>query len=112
MCDLDSILLVCLWDSHELGNDFDHKEDCTNVLQLENQIILDREFEGSEVHRHKAGVCNDDEHQTVEIRDESILRVDEEVFLPALLLLIFLIVIFGRVILVICHPVSLLFLLV
>ena len=93
MCYLDLLVLIVLWNSHELGEDFKHEKDRADVLKKEDRVVVDREFEGSEVHGHEARICNHDEHQTVEICDDSVLWIDEKVFFPILPFLVLLFII-------------------
>ena len=86
MRDFYFAIFIVLRDSHELCDDFEDKEDCANVLQKENGFIFDGEFEGRKIHRHETRICDNKEHNTVEICDKPIFRVYEEVFLPVLLL--------------------------
>ena len=72
-----------LLNSHELSDDLDNKEESADVLKGKDGVVLNWELESSEVHRHKARVCNDDKHQTVEVCNHLILRIDEEILLEA-----------------------------
>ena len=74
-----------------MSDDLDNKEESADVLKGKDGVVFDWELESSEVHRHKARICDDDEHQTVEVCDHLVFRIDEEILLEAPLSLLLLI---------------------
>lgn len=64
-----------LWQAEETEYDVKGEEDRAYVLDLEDPVVADVEFDGGEVHRREATVDDHNEHDTVPEVQKGALRV-------------------------------------